>query len=80
MIEYVFKDRVKVFGCPHKFEAGTANVGGATGLMEAINSSKDMDGMLLWNVKMILLAMPWRRLQRFLMCMLLVLRSDEHHG
>ena len=36
MIEYVFKDRVKYSEVPHKFEAGTVNVGGAIGLMEAI--------------------------------------------
>lgn len=36
MIEYVFKDRVKYSDVPHKFEAGTVNVGGAIGLMEAI--------------------------------------------
>lgn len=36
MIEYVFKDRVKYADVPHKFEAGTVNVGGAVGLVEAI--------------------------------------------
>lgn len=37
MIEYVTKDRVTYAQVPHKFEAGTVNVGGAVGLCEAIH-------------------------------------------
>ena len=40
MIEYVFKDRVKYAGLPHKFEAGTVNAGGAVGLAAAIRFMK----------------------------------------
>lgn len=36
MIEYVTKDKVTYAEVPHKFEAGTVNVGGAVGLAEAI--------------------------------------------
>lgn len=36
MIEYVTLDRVTYAEVPHKFEAGTVNVGGAVGLAEAI--------------------------------------------
>lgn len=37
MIEYVTLDKVTYAEIPHKFEAGTVNVGGAVGLREAIH-------------------------------------------
>ena len=37
MIEYVTRDKVIYADVPHKFEAGTVNVGGAVGLDEAIS-------------------------------------------
>ena len=40
MIEYVTRDGATFAPVPHKFEAGTVNVGGAVGLGEAINFIK----------------------------------------
>ncbi len=42
MIETVHWDRVKYAAVPHKFEAGTVNVGGAVGLAAAIDYIEDI--------------------------------------
>ena len=51
MIDTVTREGAVYAPVPHKFEAGTVNAAGAVGLMAAIRYLKEMDLILLKDVR-----------------------------